>query len=216
MKIGDRVKVIGIFGQDKIDTKYIGMTGVINNISSGDEYPYEISFDDGFDNNFTEDELELVNSKFSIGDRVRVNSNYYINNIQNLEGTVVVINASIGVEFNREYSGLHTLEGYLKSLTGRWFHESEISLISKSIPISKDLINKKEIMNEEIERVLREGDAAMKMHDKGKIKVVFTSFDVPNMLASVTKVKCSNDDTTIHQIKKRARKVGYIAHRLKI
>lgn len=212
MKVGDKVQILGIFGEDKIevfDEKYVGLEGIIINIDDGD-YPFEVEFEKEPKNNFSEDELELVNSKFSIGDRVRVNSNYYINNIQNLEGTVVVINASIGVEFNREYSGLHTLEGYLKSLTGRWFLEDEISLISK------DLINKKENMNEEIERALREGDAAMKMHDKGKIKVVSTSFDVPNMLASVTKVKCSNDDTTIHQIKKRARKVGYIAHRLKI
>ena len=63
MKIGDKVKVIQMYGEGE-DPLLIGSIGEIAKIDFSDDFPYEVKFSEHIDNkdhySFTEDELELV------------------------------------------------------------------------------------------------------------------------------------------------------------
>ena len=63
MKVGDKVKVLGIFGVDQIDKHYVGLEGIIDRIVTSSNYPYRVKFDSYQNNQFREDELQLINKE---------------------------------------------------------------------------------------------------------------------------------------------------------
>lgn len=239
MKVGDKVQILGIFGEDKIDEKYVGLEGIIINIEDGD-YPFEVEFEKEPKNNFSEDELELI-TDIAKESSFKLPSTNDFSVIISKSDTQEDINAlweyaaSHGYAFNKHYNidradvGYHNYKYvnfcYISPETGehRYGYSNNTYSVdnnSQLIPESnyyklKEIINnnKKENMNE-IERALREGDMAMKLAKNSNhvLHSDVNKYSVPN--DKLINIKEEIYDSSIFQIKRRARRVGYVSHRI--
>ena len=227
MKIGDKVQILGIFGEDKIDEKYVGLEGIIINIDDGD-YPFEVEFEKELKNNFSEDELELI-TDIAKESSFKLPSTNDFSVIISKSDTQEDINAlweyaaSHGYSFYKHagleshqagegayvFINFHHVHGGV-TIYGEKRDSFSVDNNSQLIPESnyyklKEIINnKKEENMNEIERALKEGDMAMKLAKKTSYADVSCGYLVSEQTS----------DSSVFQIKRRARKVGYISHRI--
>lgn len=212
MEVGDKVKVLGIFGIDKIDHKYVGAEGIIDRIDTSSNYPYRVKFDSYQNNQFREDELQLINKEETLsredipdnisyppkGALIEVREDYYITDLRGLIGHV--IDDYGGVVFKQaDLNGLHNLNSEIPTDSGRYFHISEVYLVTGSNhPNNK----KEENMNKDLEQIIKEGDMAMKL--------------VGSVKASPTTIAYTEDITsTLGTLKKKDKRVGFVSTPLK-
>ncbi len=225
MKVGDKVQILGIFGEDKIDEKYVGLEGIIINIEAGD-YPFEVEFEKEPRNNFSEDELELI-TDIAKESSFKLSSTNDFSVIISKSDTQEDINAlweyaaSHGYSFYKHagleshqagegayvFINFHHVHGGV-TIYGEERDSFSVDNNSQLIPESnhyklKEIINnKKEENMNEIERVIREGNMAMMMH-KG-------------VNTSTTSLPYTQDiKSTVTSLKKRAKRVGFVSTPLK-
>lgn len=212
MKVGDKVRVLGIFGEEKISEEYVGKIGTIRNIEDGEDYPYDVTFVNHDSSNFNEEELEVISNeeelevKFEdggyppLGAIVKVNNDYYITDLKGLTGKVVTNDGGVAFVVMNDLNGLHSLSGLLSSPSGRYFTNDDVDIV-----YYPELNKKQENMNEEIERAIREGEQAMKLaktEEYGSKSTTLSSY--------VGDVK-----PTLGNLRKRFKVVGFISTSLK-
>jgi len=202
MKVGDKVRVLGIFGEEKISEEYVGKIGTIRNIEDGEDYPYDVTFADHDSSNFNEEELEVISNGGypPLGAIVKVNNDYYITELRGLTGKVVTNDGGVTFGGMTGLNGLHSLSGLLSSPSGRYFTNDDVDIV-----YYPELNKKQENMNEEIERAIREGEQAMKLaktEEYGSKSTTLSSY--------VGDVK-----PTLGNLRKRFKVVGFISTSLK-
>lgn len=218
MKVGDKVKVIGIAAGD-VDTKaisYIGDSGIIESTDNFGSYPIKIRFDkDHSTYRFNIEELELV--KPIVKEIITSKEDFYIlldTHVKPFELEALFDWARIhgysfhkhtGLELHQAGKGSYVFINFHHVHGGDTIYREKrdsfsVDNNSQGIKLSykiEDIINKKEEnMNEEIEKALKEGDMSMALFNNN-----VTNLGPPNQ----SEVKSS-----LGGLKKRTKKVKFV------
>jgi len=201
MKVGDRVKVTEIKedseGYNEY-SKYVGIEGVVDRILTNADFPIGIKIN-GIKLYFKEDELSVNIQYPPINAIVKIKDIHLIENIRGCVGRVVDNDG--GVIFENENANFHTLCGKAPFRRGYWVNLDEVDIIGV-YEESKHELKKEENMNDELERVIREGNMAIKL--------------VGSVKASPTTIAYTEDITsTLGTLKKKDKRVGFVSTPLK-
>lgn len=181
-KVGDKVKIID---KQSAHLNQIGTVEIIGSVYYHVLFPPNSMNPESHSMPYHEHELELVNektnSKFKVGDRVVVKKDYdgdgenFFKGFDFGGGTIIYSNpqdmeATIGVEFDKEFYHGHGCGGFGKESHCRWFSVQHLELVEPSSPehtlqlesIEPDFINKFEGWYEGVAQRLADENMGLK------------------------------------------------------